>query len=336
MLCKLLLGLFLVSSQMLFSTVLHYDVQVSDNKALEWICTDLKPFNELVVCWNAERPVIGEYEVYLRVKTDVWTEDLLYASWGAKEQRTFATAAKNLIVRTNEDILEILGGKEATAFCVTISAKNGSSLEGLWALHASTCSIEAFKQVVQNDNNWKGTLSVFVDVLGRSQLALDHPRCNDLCSPTSTSAVVSYLADKTIFAPDFAAKVWDAGFDIYGNWIFNVAQSASFLGKPWKCYMARYNSFEEIYTNLKKGIPTVVSVRGQLPRAIHPYAKGHLIAVIGYDKDDDCILCMDPGYPRDQDTLVRYPREDFLRACANRGYIAYFFDKPSSCFDIAN
>ncbi len=91
--------------------------------------------------------------------------------------------------------------------------------------------------------------------------------------------------------------------------------------------MARFESFEKLYNNLKKGLPTVVSVRGTLPGAIMPYKEGHLIAVIGYDKESDCILCMDPAYLTDAETLVRYPRQDFLQACRSRGNIGYFFDR---------
>src|SRR5262249_48307601 len=152
---------------------------------------------------------------------------------------------------------------------------------------------------ISYDANWKGIESVRIPFAGRSQIALNHPRNMDLCSPTATSAVVSYLSGKIISATDFAERVWDKGHDIYGNWIFNVAEASNVLAKGWSIYVMRYDSFNKIYNNLKLGYPTVVSVRGSLPGAIRPYTKGHLIAVIGYDKEQDTILCMDPCYTND-------------------------------------
>lgn len=305
----------------LFSEVLHHNVETKQS-VYEWVVEDTEPFDELVVSWNATRPEAGEYSIFVSVKIlNRWSEELPYAVWGARGQRTFTSPAKDMPVRTNEDTVEIIGySSKATGFKVKVE---GASLEGLRALHASCRTKTA------EDLSWKGTTSVHVPVAGRSQMALDHLRNMDLCSPTSTSSVISYLKGENYPATDFAAKVWDAGFDIYGNWIFAVAESSSFLGKGWHAYMARIDSFEPIYKNLHRGIPTVVSVRGTLTGAIHPYTKGHLIAVIGYDAESDRILCMDPGYASDKETLVQYDRLEFLQAMQRRGYIAY-------CFDIAN
>lgn len=318
--------LFCASS--LHSALFHKKVDTADT-TFEWVVEDVSVFDELVVSWNALRPDVGEYALYVRVKGDEWSEDLLYAVWGSSYQRTFTSMAANQLVRTNEDTVELLKGSVATGFGIKIEAKNGAKLNKIWALHASTCNLSVFKETIARDAMWQAKESIKLAVPGRSQLALAHSRNMDLCSPTSTSAVVSFLSGTHIEATEFAKRVWDAGFDIYGNWIFNVAESAACLGRPWHAYMVRFDSFEQIYANLKKGVPTVVSVRGQLPGALLPYSKGHLIAVIGYDAEKDRILCMDPAYVSDQDTLVAYSKKDFLEVCARRGCIGYFFNRAS-------
>ncbi len=327
---RVVLAFFMVAvasfSQSLFSEVYHHDV-ATNQTVVEWTVDEIGPFDELLVSWNAVRPKGGQYEVYVGVKCDEWTEDLLYAIWGADEALTFTTQAHDVRIRANEDTVELLGGAKATGFRVKVAAKNGATLDSLWALHASTCDVVLFKQRIVKNVAWKGAESIQLPVKGRSQVALDHPRHMDLCSPTSTSAVVSYLSKRNFTAVDYAKKVRDASSDIYGNWIFNVAEGASFLGKPWNAFVARYESFEQIYANLKRGIPSVVTIRGPLPGTIFPYSKGHLVAVIGYDSENDRILCMDPAYNQNNETLVEYDKNDFLQACVRRGCIGYFFEK---------
>jgi len=311
-----LTGSFLLLAGSLFSAVLHHEVQTQAS-SYEWTEEAVPAFTELVVSWNSQRPKQGELALFIKLKVDdEWTEYLPYALWATDSQKTFSESSQNGKATCFQDGVN----GNATGFSVQVVAKNGATLDTLWALHASLKS-----DAVQEDN-WKGLQSVKLAVTGRSQLALTHPRNSSLCSPSSTAAVTSFLAKKQIDTADFAAKVWDAGFDIYGNWIFNVAEASSILGKSYRVYMARFSSFEKIYKNLLLGLPTVVSVRGSLPGAIMPYKEGHLIAVIGYDQESDCILCMDPAYPTDDETIVSYPRKDFLRSCATRGNIGYFFE----------
>ncbi|MCE5294220.1 MAG: C39 family peptidase [Chlamydiales bacterium] len=321
---KTCIMLLLAAVSSLHATVLHHPVGTTES-VYEWVVDEAVAFDELVVSWNAIRPKVGKYEVSVQIKTDTWTEDLLYAIWDANFQRTFTTKAQNGHARTNEDTVELLQGRKATGFKVKIEAKDGASLRDLWALHASMCEIGPFKEKIAQDT-WKAEKSVHIPVVGRSQIALDHIRNMSLCSPTSTSAVLTHLVKKEVAPIDFAAKVHDSGFDIYGKWNFNVAMSADVLGNSWHAYMARFASFDVIYKQLERGIPTVVSVRGTLTGAIHPYPQGHLIAVVGYDAESDRVLCMDPAYPTDAETLVCYDRQEFLQSCARRGYIGYFFD----------
>ena len=159
-------------------------------------------------------------------------------------------------------------------------------------------------------------------------MSLEHPRNYDLCSATSAAAVVKYLKqDQNIDAREVAQGALDSGFDIYGNWIFCTAQSATMLGSEWSSWVGRLSNFDEVIDRLQEGFPVVMSIRGPLEGSYLPYAKGHLLAVIGYDSASQSVLCMDPAFPQNVQDPISYKLEDFLKASKRRGYVAYFFDK---------
>ena len=267
------------------------------------------PFDELILSWNADRPSAGNYQIYVSVKTDDWSPWQLYASWGADGQSSCLSSI---------DTLDLPNGQKATGFQVkTVPA------EGIRSIHVYTNGAKT-KEAQQNIPY---TTPVSLAVPGLSQMALDHTRADSLCSPTSTTAVTRYLSNRPINAIDFAQKVWDSGCDIFGNWPFNVAQAAAELGPAWECWVERLDGFDEIYRRLHQGTPVVVSIRGPLPGSAQPYAQGHLIAVVGYDPEQNRVLCMDPAFPSDEETRVSYDLLDFLQAWNRRGRVAYIFDR---------
>jgi hypothetical protein len=290
----------------------------------DWKEENLTPFNELMISWNAPRPVQGKFLFYISVKTDEWSPWLLYASWGSEGQSSFSSIAEKSPIKVYQDALEVLEGGKATAFQVKIIAEEGALLDTIYGLHVYTNGDK--EQGVSKLSS--DLASVSLEVSGLSQMAINHVRHKDLCSPTSTTAITRYLSnDNTIDPSVFAQKVWDSGFNIYGNWVFNVAQAATYLGSEWDCWVERLNGFEMIHQRLVQGSPVVVSVKGPLTGSALPYAKGHLVAVIGYDSVNQKVLCMDPAFPTDQETLVSYDLEEFTQARSRRGNVAYIFSK---------
>lgn len=267
------------------------------------------PFTEMMITWNGDRPG-GDMGVYVSVYLDEWTSWQLYASWGGESQASYK--AQEDSVRVYQDIVEVLDGKQATGFCIKVDRPmrlhvytNGESQPLDTALDKPVC----------------------LPVEGLSQVALSHPRSTSLCSPTATAAVTRFLSQQAIDPVHFAGCVWDRGFDIYGNWVLNVAESAARLGPSWSAWVERLSGFEAIYERLLLGTPVVVSVRGPLPGSAQPYARGHLIVVTGFDPEAQEVLCMDPAFPTDAQTHVRYKLDDFLAAWARRGHVAYVFEK---------
>lgn len=292
--------------------------------AQEWKEENLPPFDELLLSWNAIRPVEGKFLFYVSVNTGEWSPWLLYAAWGNDEQSSFLSTTEEAPVRVYQDTLEVLNKEKATAFQIKIIPEGSATLDSIHALHVYTNGNET--QELQLPDSYSAP--IYLEVPGLSQMTVDHPRYRDLCSPTSTTAVTRYLSeDHTIDPISFAQNVWDSGFNIFGNWVFNVAHASTYLGSQCKCWVERLNGFEQIYHYLTQGTPVVVSVRGPLAGSAQPYAAGHLIAVIGYDPLNQKVICMDPAFPTDVETHVFYDRSDFVDAWNRRGNISYIFNK---------
>lgn len=297
----------------------------------EWKEENLSPFNELIVSWNATRPAKGKFLFYVSVKIDHWSPWLLYASWGSHEQLSFSNTAQQASVHVFQDALEVMEGKTATGFQIKIISDDGADLSNIHSLHVYTNS-DRSKELQKTPSN---LTSIYLKVPGLSQMALNHVRHSDLCSPTSTTAVTRYLSnDYTIDPLLFAQNIWDSGFDIYGNWVFNVAQASTHLGQRWNCWVERLHGFNDIYSYLKQGTPVIVSIKGPLPGSALPHSKGHLLAVIGYDSLNQKVICMDPAFPTDSETQVSYDLSDFIEAWNRRGNVAYVFKNTESFADL--
>jgi hypothetical protein len=288
----------------------------------EWGQEDLAPFNELILSWNGERPREGKYTFYVRLKLAEWSPWLSYAEWGFNEQKSFMCLAENGLIRVYQDAVEVLGGRRANGFQVRIDTEGVALIESLWSLHVYTNSEQIQQTLIAGEN------PLLIAMPGLSQMALTHPRRSDLCSPTSTTAVVRFLSDRSEVDPiHFAERVLDAGFNIFGNWVFNVAAASTELGPKWHCWVERLCGFGAIYDRLAHNTPVIVSVRGPLAGSAALYSRGHLIAVIGYDPSSQQVICMDPAFPSDETTHVRYPLQDFVQAWERRGKVAYLFNR---------
>jgi hypothetical protein len=288
---------------------------------------EIPPFNELMFSWNAKRPSDGKYLFYVRVKLDEWSPWLLYASWGSDGQIGYLNTTTDAPVRVYQDAVEVLEEKKATGFQIKVVPEGTASVGDVYSLHVYTNSDQ-----LQEPQQMHGDASaICLPLKGLSQITLDHARHMDLCSPTSTAAVVRYLTEgKAVDPLQFAQSAWDGGFDIYGNWVFNVAQASAELGPTWSCWVERLHGFGNIYTRLQQGTPVVVSVRGPLTGSALPYAKGHLLVVIGYDPLQQKVICMDPAFSSDDQTQVSYDFSEFIQAWCRRGRVAYIFKHNES------
>lgn len=309
------------------ATMHHHKVQPTFRftKSYEWEEKDVDHFNELLISWNAARPTKGHFSIYVRVKTNKWSPWILYSKWGESGQKSFEYKAKDAPISVYQDTLEIKQGRKASGFAIRVIAKNGANFHQFTKLHV--CSSDLGKIELQDVD--KKFSSVNLDIQGLSQMALDDTRKDRLCSPTSTTAVVRYLNKQNDLLPiDFAEKSYDTGFDIFGNWVLNVAQAYEALeDKNLSCWVQRQTSFANVIDLLEQGYPVVISIRGPLPKGALPYKSGHLLVIKGFNSETQEILCMDPAFTSDEETLVSYNMQDLISAWKRRGYISYVFQK---------
>ncbi|MFM9873626.1 MAG: C39 family peptidase [Fimbriimonadaceae bacterium] len=145
-----------------------------------------------------------------------------------------------------------------------------------------------------------------------------------LCSPTSVSMILAYWSKKLNKpeldndVPIVQACVYDPGWNGTGNWPFNVAFAGSQPGMTG--YVTRFRSIQDIEAFVGFGVPIATSVSYGLLKGVGKQDNdGHLVVVVGFDKDGDPIF-NDPGR-----NIVRltYKRADFEKAWGNSNNTVY-------------
>jgi hypothetical protein len=150
------------------------------------------------------------------------------------------------------------------------------------------------------------------------------------CSPTSTSMVMDYWDDGPDSSgyptghgwvdPAFedpqvdhaARQTFDYNYDGAGNWPFNAAYAAT---GGLEGFVTRLRSLTEAEQFIKAGIPLVASVsfkKGQLTGAGYG-TNGHLMVIVGFDKDGNVVV-NDPAshlIPSNDQVRTTYDRQQF-------------------------
>lgn len=319
------IAVFCLTFSQAFSEIHHHWINQGDVtvNSYQWEVQDISPFDELLLSWNGSRPEQGHYAFYVSVNADSWSPWLLYAEWGTSFQKSFIFNQEGLPVRVYQDAVEVLEGMKATGFRIKVVSEDNANLSEIDSLHVCISNPNS----ISYNEAYYSTPSCLVDVQGLSQMALEDSRRERLCSPTSTTAVVRFLKNDVTLDPiEFAESCWDSGFDIFGNWVFNVAEAYNQVNdSEYSCWVERYENFSGILDSLEKGFPSVISVRGPLPGSALPYKSGHLLAVIGFDAERYEVICMDPAFKTNTETVVRYKLNDLLKAWERRKNVAYVF-----------
>lgn len=288
--------------------------------------TELPKFSQLVFSWNALRPQRGYFAFYAQVRnphTHKWSKWHQMALWGAEKQKSFETDADH-ISSYHHVRLESKPSLLADGFAIKVEAHDGAHLDQLKSFAVNLANLQLFKP----GKEINGLASVLIKgVPAYSQFELDHPRNDGLCSPTSCAMLTAFLLSKKVDPIEFAEKSHDQGMDKYGSWPFNMAHAFERSEGKISFAVKRLNSFIDLYHQLAKGIPVVVSVRGQIIGAPRPYKNGHLLVVIGYDNKTKEVVCHDPAMASSSRVCTRYPIKSFLHAWDRSHRLAYCADK---------
>jgi hypothetical protein len=289
--------------------------------------TKLPHFNHLIFSWNAVRPEKGYLRFSVRVRdafSQVWHKWHIAADWGAMIQKSYVdkpeTGPQWHYVR-----LEMPIGVSADAFSLKIVGLSGASVRVLKSVLVSLSALSKFSPDDYQAIAKLPSLAV-VGVPAYSQMVLDHPKANVMCSTTSCSMLTAFLTEKDVDPLAFALSSYDNGLSAYGSWPFNIAHMFEKLNHIRSVHVLRLPSFTTLYKFLKKNIPVVVSVRGAIEGAVKSYDSGHLLLVIGWSKEKQKVLCHDPAFPSSEFVPVEYDLTSFCIAWERSRRLAYCVD----------
>jgi len=285
---------------------------------------DTPAFKQLIFSWNAYRPKQGYFTFYIQSRdaaSKKWSSWYKMVEWGAAVQRSHLV---KLIAGNPEYVyvrLEQPNGKYADGFRLRVEAHGQAQLADLRFLSVSISDFTKFSiEPVAKHANLPSIK--IIGVPKYSQMTLAHEDCKTMCSPTATSMQLGYITKKWIDPIEFATKSYDHGLGAYGSWPFNVAHAFEIC--PNKTFrLTRLTGFAELYQYLSLDIPVVVSVRGYLDGAPQEYKNGHLITVIGWDQDHQCVICHDPAIVGDENVEHCYKLSHFLRSWESSHRLAY-------------
>ena len=288
-----------------------------------------KPFTELILSWNAIRPQKGKLSFWICLKNGRWTEWGKIAEWSSNDQKSFSSL-KNPFVHIKHTRAELQKKSIATDYKIKVIAEKGAKIDLVRAVFINTVDLSKFCK----NKKLSSLSSVSIpNVPVASQWWVDHRRSKDFCSPTSISIVSKYLRSKSssIVAPKgFSSEVellaqnsYDSSLDIYGNWLFNVAQAYSSSKEKAFFRIERLNDFSDLHALLEKKIPVAVSIRGSIDGGAWPYNNGHFVVVTGWNKKTKKITCIDPAFRNRKEIVRHYDSSSFIDAWSRSRNLSY-------------
>jgi len=286
---------------------------------------DVPFFTQLIFSWNAFRPQQGYFIFYGQIrdaKTKQWHNWHKMITWGKDKQHSHFNRADSGSVYSHVR-LEVPSAEEADGLRIRIVSHDGADL-GLFR-SISACTAHLFRFSSECFNKQLALLpSVLIKSVPKiSQMMINHPKKDVLCSPTSCSMLVSFTLGQKIDPVAFADAVYDHGLKAYGSWPFNTAHAFELLQGHVLCYVMRLSSFTYMHGLLNTGIPVVASVRGSIEGAPKEYPSGHLLVVVGWDQKNQKVICHDPAWDSHQKTYAQYDLISFLRAWERSRRLVY-------------
>lgn len=284
-------------------------------------------FSQLIFSWNARRPSRGYFSFLIQTRNAVtkqWGKWHRMMDWGADVQRSYLSDGdghtKYVHVR-----LEHQNNKKSDGFRIKICAHKNAGITDVKSVAVALSDYALFEP--ENVASLLKLPSVYISGVPKvSQLLLDHPDNKRLCSPTSCFMLTHYLCQQRVTPEIFADNVFDSGLEVFGSWPFNVAHAFELCGGSNWFFTKRLHNFVDIYRQLRRGLPVVVSVRGMIEGAPKAYENGHLLVVVGWDAKRKKVICHDPALPEHGRVLISYPVESFIRAWERSYRLAYWVE----------
>lgn len=164
-----------------------------------------------------------------------------------------------------------------------------------------------------------------VDIEPLSQMQMNHPGKNRICSPTALTMALQYFG-----CPATLEKTLEGVFDctagIYGNWIFNTAYAGTF---GLESFVTHFNSLAELKDHLHPDSLVLASIaygEAELTGSAVKSTPGHLVLLQGYE--DGRVRVCDPAAETAQSVSRFYDAVEFSRAwIKNKRGVAYIVRK---------
>ncbi len=299
----------------------------------EVVAPELK-FNEAVLSWNVDAPEGTGFYVETRVGQgdgDSWSPWLLIGEWNA--ERYLADP----LTKCDEGYIDVdffRSEKRFDRLQYRITGCGEESVRKIGIARVAVCVSDTTGKpvAIPRDTVEKEKLSPRyyqrrLPVPFRTQ-ATDNPDWQgQLCSPTSTSAVMAYRG-VDVPMEDVARRIYDNRHGIFGNWP-NAVQAAYSFGVPG--YIDRFSDWEKVEKCIAKGQPLVISIKaalGELKGAPYDYTNGHLIVLTGFDKDGH-VEVNDCAVRKAEKGQIQYLREDLENVwMKTKGGTAYVLLPP--------
>jgi hypothetical protein len=299
--------------------------QNSKRKAIICEKTNVPLFTQIIFSWNALRPKNGKLTFYSQVRdkeTQQWDKSWnKMAEWGNNIQKSFFSRSSASVFQYAR--LEAIGLQGGDGFRIKVVAENSHDLSLVQHLNIALSDFKKFTPESYKKRAQGLPSFMLTNVPQESQMILEHPKADTLCSPTSISMIVGSLIKKDIDPLEFAHSVHDTGLNIYGNWAFNMAHAFEQCKGKAAFYATRLDSFTDLYKLLKKQVPVAVSIRGPLKGSATPYEKGHILVVVGWDAKKREVICHDPAFDTIDQVYTRYDINEFIVAWERSRRLTY-------------
>jgi len=288
------------------------------------------PFNEIILTWNCICDTNSGLAIILAVGDNKGLGGrFFYQRWGNLPESLVSAIESQYpdsvggIGKVDIDILKL--NRKHTCYAFDLYLYNGGSIPFMVDL-VSVCytnTSAGLSLAARNDPGLSPISPIMLSVPFYAQGSLPDSISSRTCSPTSLAMVLNFHGfDFNHLETSLA--VYDPFHDIYGNWPYNI-QAAYAMGMA-KAWLARHNSFAEIYPDIARGNPVIISIDvppGKLRGA--PYNStggGHLIVVRGFD-DKGNVLVNDPAGDSPQEGLAAYDIDELTEVWVDHGGVAY-------------
>ena len=287
-------------------------------------------WDELIASWNAELKPDAYLKVEVRAiytnRTTKWFSLGLWSVDPAKHPRASVKRQRDSDGDVDTDTLQLKAPAERMQVRVTLGATSGKKPKLKFLSLSVLDSKFKPEPCPPNHAAWGKVL----DVTERSQMA--YPNGGVLCSPTTTSMLLSYWSQKLNRpgldgdVPEVVKGVYDPAWGGTGNWVFNTAYAGSF--RWMRAYTTRLSDITELEGFIARGIPVGLSVCYNRLRGKGREPSGHLVVLVGFTKTGDAII-NDPGTSKN--VRKTFPRANLIDAWAyskNAVYLVYPVNTP--------